>query len=549
MSVTATAVAEDGAYNLNTSTLTNIPEGYELATLGDVNIGYGALVELRKTETASDVIMNIQFKDGDEVVAGGDYTVPAGVQNYSVLEKYVPEGYKMTVSGDFMAEEGGHLVVSIEKISTDVTMNIQFKDGDEVVAGGDYFVPAGVQNYSVLEKYVPEGYKMTVSGDFFAEEGGHLVVSIEKISTDVTMNIQFKDGDEVVAGGDYFVPAGVQNYSVLEKYVPEGYKMTVSGDFFAEEGGHLVVNIEKISTDVTMNIQFKDGDEVVAGGDYFVPAGVQNYSVLENYVPDGYKMTVSGDFFAEEGGKLVVSIEKISTDVTMNIQFKDGDEVVAGGDYTVPAGTQNYSVLEKYVPEGYKMTVSGDFMAEEGGKLVVSIEKISTYVTMNIQFKVGDEVVAGGDYTVPAGTQNYSVLEKYVPEGYKMTVSGDFMAEEGGKLVVSIEKISTYVTMNIQFKVGDEVVAGGDYTVPAGTQNYSVLEKYVPEGYKMTVSGDFMAEEGGKLVVSIEKISTYVTMNISSKSGIRWLPAVTTLFPLVRRTTPCWRSMCPRGIR
>ena len=49
------------------------------------------------------------------------------------------------------------------------------------------------------------------------------------------------------------------------------------------------------------------------------------------------------------GGK----VEKISTDVTMNIQFKDGDEVIAGGDYTVPGG-QNYSVLEQYVPEGYK---------------------------------------------------------------------------------------------------------------------------------------------------------------------------------------------------
>ena len=34
------------------------------------------------------------------------------------------------------------------------------------------------------------------------------------------MNVQFMDGDVVVAGGDYFVPAGVQNYSVLEKYVP-----------------------------------------------------------------------------------------------------------------------------------------------------------------------------------------------------------------------------------------------------------------------------------------------------------------------------------------
>ena len=55
-------------------------------------------------------------------------------------------------------------------------------------------------------------------------------------------------------------------------------------------------------------------------------------------------MTASGDFYANDGGKLEVSIEKIITDVTMNIQFKDGDEVVAGGDYTVPAGVQNYSV-------------------------------------------------------------------------------------------------------------------------------------------------------------------------------------------------------------
>ena len=320
-----TVVVEDSAYNLNTSTLTDIPEGYELATLGDVNIGYGALVELRKTETASDVIMNIRFVLADGTfIAGGDYFVPAGVQNYSVLEKYVPAGYKMTMTGDFMAEAGGKLVVNVEKISTEVTMNIQFKDGDEVVAGGDYFVPAGVQNYSVLEKYVPAGYKMTMTGDFMAEAGGKLVVNVEKISTEVTMNIQFKDGDEVVAGGDYFVPAGVQNYSVLEKYVPAGYKMTMTGDFMAEAGGKLVVNVEKISTEVTMNIQFKDGDEVVAGGDYFVPAGVQNYSVLEKYVPAGYKMTMTGDFMAEAGGKLVVNVEKISTEVTMNIQFKDG---------------------------------------------------------------------------------------------------------------------------------------------------------------------------------------------------------------------------------
>ena len=113
--------------------------------------------------------MNIQFKDGDEVVAGGDYTVPAGVQNYSVLEQYVPAGYKMTVSGDFTARRRRTLGGFCREISTDVTMNIQFKDGDEVVAGGDYTVPAGIQNYSVLQQYEPEGYEMTVSGDFTAK--------------------------------------------------------------------------------------------------------------------------------------------------------------------------------------------------------------------------------------------------------------------------------------------------------------------------------------------------------------------------------------------
>ena len=468
------------------------------------------------------VTMNIQFKDGDEVVGGGDYFVPAGVQNYAVLEQYVPEGYKMTVSGDFYAEEGGKLTVNVEKIVNTVTMGIRFvtRDG-EFVAGGDYFLPEGVQNYSILEQYLSEDYKLAETGDFMVEEGGQLDVVVEKISTDVMMNIQFKDGDEFVGGGDYFVPAGVQNYSVLKElgYVPEGYEMTVSGDFYAEEGGKLTVNVEKIVKTVIMNIAFKDGDEVIAGGDYFLPEGVQNYSILEQYLPEGYKMTVSGDFMVKEGDHLDVSIEKISTDVKMNIQFKDGDQVIAGGDYFVPAGVQNYSVLKElgYVPEGYEMTVSGDFMAEEDAHLEVNIQKVSesSEIIMNIQFKDGDEVVGGGDYFVPAGVQNYSVLEKYVPVGYRMTVSGDFMAEEGAHLDVNVEKISTDVIMNIRFVTRDGTfVAGGDYFLPEGVQNLSILEDLVPTGYRMTETGDFMVEAGTSRDVTIELIPTEVIMNI-----------------------------------
>ena len=519
--------------NNNTSALealSTFPDGYEIVNKGDfwVNADQEYLdVAVRLIST--DVTMNIQFKDGDEVVAGGDYTVPAGVQNYAVLEQYVPEGYKMTVSGDFWAEEGGKLTVNVEKIVKTVIMNIQFKVGDEVIAGGDYFLPEGVQNYSILEQYLPEGYKMTVSGDFMVKEGDHLDVSIEKISTDVKMNIQFKDGDQVIAGGDYFVPAGVQNYSVLKElgYVPEGYEMTVSGDFMAEEDAHLEVNIQKVSesSEIIMNIQFKDGDEVVGGGDYFVPAGVQNYSVLEKYVPVGYRMTVSGDFMAEEGAHLDVNVEKISTDVIMNIRFVTRDGTfVAGGDYFLPEGVQNLSILEDLVPTGYRMTETGDFMVEAGTSRDVTIELIPTEVIMNIQFWDNDsgEVVAGGDYFVPMdedGIQNYSVLQQYVPEGYEMLTSGDFFVVEGGHLDVTVQKIQRDVIMNIRFVLADGTfIAGGDYFLPEGIQNMSILEQYVPAGYKMMESGDFFVTEGGQEDITVEKINETVTVSVTFKN-------------------------------
>ena len=508
-----------------------LSEGYKLAETGDFMVEEGGQLDVVVEKISTDVKMNIQFKDGDQVIAGGDYFVPAGVQNYSVLKElgYVPEGYEMTVSGDFMAEEGGKLTVNVEKIVKTVIMNIAFKDGDEVIAGGDYFLPEGVQNYSILEQYLPEGYKMTVSGDFMVKEGDHLDVSIEKISTDVKMNIQFKDGDQVIAGGDYFVPAGVQNYSVLKElgYVPEGYEMTVSGDFMAEEDAHLEVNIQKVSesSEIIMNIQFKDGDEVVGGGDYFVPAGVQDYAVREKYVPVGYRMTVSGDFMAEEGAHLDVNVEKISTDVIMNIRFVTRDGTfVAGGDYFLPEGVQNLSILEDLVPTGYRMTETGDFMVEAGTSRDVTIELIPTEVIMNIQFWDNDsgEVVAGGDYFVPMdedGIQNYSILQQYVPEGYEMLTGGDFFVVEGGHLDVTVQKIQRDVIMNIRFVLADGTfIAGGDYFLPEGIQNMSILEQYVPAGYKMMESGDFFVTEGGQEDITVEKINETVTVSVAFKN-------------------------------
>ena len=489
-----------------------VPAGYEMTETGDFMVTEGGKLDVTVKKISSNVIMNIRFVDENgEFISGGDYTLPEGVQNRSILGEFVPEGYEMTESGDFMVTEGGKLDVTVKKVVTDVIMNVRFVDENgEFIAGGDYTLPEGVQNRSILEQYVPAGYEMTETGDFMVEEGGKLDVTVKKVATDVIMNICFVDADgNVIAGGDYFLPEGVQNYSVLEKYLPENYKLAVSGDFMVTEGGKETVRVEKIAdeqTEIIMNIQFKDGDEVVAGGDYFVPEGVQNYAVLQKYVPAGYQMTVSGDFMAEEGGKLVVSVEKVQKDVIMNVIFTYDGETVVGGDYFLPEGVQNYSILSQYVPEGYEMRVSGDFFVEEGGKLEVPLEKVQKDVIMNVIFTYNGETVVGGDFFLPEGVQNYSILEQYVPDGYKMRVSGDFFVEEGGKLEVPLEKIDNTIIMNIAFICDGEVIAGGDYFVPEGIQNYQVLQQYVPEGYEMTVSGDFFAIEGTHLDVNIQKI-------------------------------------------
>ena len=67
-------------------------------------------------------------------------------------------------------------------------MNIRFVLADGTfIAGGDYFLPEGIQNMSILEQYVPAGYKMMESGDFFVTKGGQEDITVEKINETVVV--------------------------------------------------------------------------------------------------------------------------------------------------------------------------------------------------------------------------------------------------------------------------------------------------------------------------------------------------------------------------
>ena len=435
------------------------------------------------------------------------------------------EGYELdSPNASYTASDGDEVslyVTKKEDPDTDIIMNVQFYEDteDNVIAGGDYFVPAGVQNYSVLDQYVPEGYKIAVSGDFFAEEGATLKVRVEKDETeepteDIIMNIQFYEDteDNVIAGGDYFVPAGIQNYSVLDKYAPVGYKIAVTGDFLAEEGAELKVRVEKIQPTI-INVVFTDAQgNNVGGGDYFVDEdgdGIFNYSELD--VPEGYKLVETGDAFVSDFVGKTTELKVVRDGAAIiNVTFTDAQgNNVGGGDYFVDEdgdGIFNYSELD--VPEGYKLVVTGDaFVNDFVGKTTELKVVRDGAAIINAQFVDEDgNVIAGGDYFVDEdgdGIFNYSELAEYVPEGYTMQTLGDaFVAE--GTFIINISKDNEEPeTKNVTITYVDEngkIVGTQTIEVPAGDNNINTSKLTVPEGFELVWTGDLAIEDGAVTV-------------------------------------------------
>ena len=233
-------------------------KGYALAEGNNdpqtVTDGSVYLMVNKVSNTQKNVPMTIRFVLADgTVVTSGEYSLPEGIQNMSILEQYVPAGYKMMESGDFFVTEGGQEDITVEKINETVTVSVAFKnEWGFVVGGGYYIVPAGEQDVSVLAQYVPAGYVLDEEGTINFVDGQHYDISVK--SDESIVNIQFIDREgNVIAGGDYFVPTGVQNTAILDElgYTPVGYRQVVHTYVLFMYGHHYVILVEAIPEQVT----------------------------------------------------------------------------------------------------------------------------------------------------------------------------------------------------------------------------------------------------------------------------------------------------------
>ena len=168
---------EDTATYFNTSILTGVPEGWEIANIGDVYVGDADSVDVLIRETVKrekDIIISyVDEKDGHEVaVSSITIDEDASYFNTSLLTD-VPEGWTLAEVGDIYLGSSTVAKVKIRQVEAEqrnITVKYVTEDGEEVGTGAlvvdenDTYI-----NTSILTD-VPEGYVIAIVGDLPIED-------------------------------------------------------------------------------------------------------------------------------------------------------------------------------------------------------------------------------------------------------------------------------------------------------------------------------------------------------------------------------------------
>ena len=392
---------------------------------------------------------------------------------------------------------------------------------------------------------VPEGYKAETVGDFFTKDYADtaLQVTVDKIAKASIINVQFMDGNKVVAGGDYFVDAdgdGIFNLSELP--VPEGYELSLAGDQFVKDyvGKTTQLKVKAVKA-ATMKVVYKDqttqevvGEETLTGSRQDADGNYVFDAAVDFNIPFGYQLAVDYPVETLKAGETKTTECLVTArETVLHITFETQDGEVVGTK-TVSTTSQGADGecwtfmlgTDFDLPEGYKLAEGVDqitniqipFGSTGGFTMIVEKEDKSSIVKAQFVDEAG-VVLAGGDYFVDAdgdGIFNVNELTEWLPEGYKPMVLGDFFVADykDCPLQIKVEKIAKESIVKIQFVDAetDEVVAGGDYFVDAdgdGIFNHTEVLEWVPEGYELQKFGDFQVEfyKETPLQLSVTKIA------------------------------------------
>ena len=238
------------ATQVNTSKLTDIPEGYEVVNSGDVAINDGWIfVELRKIETTREIVLNFYDEENAVQVKEETMTVDKDAWKINTSDITVPEGYELVSSGDLSISSDGYVYIGLRPVpmTKEIGVNYYISAEGRYVDGKVVVDKDATQVNTSKLTDIPEGYEVVNSGDVTINDGW-IFVELRKIETTKEIILNFYDeiNGVQVKEEKMTVDKDAVNVNTSKLAVPEGYEVISLGDLPITSDGYVYVGIRPI---------------------------------------------------------------------------------------------------------------------------------------------------------------------------------------------------------------------------------------------------------------------------------------------------------------
>ena len=362
------------AYNVNTSNLTDVPDGYELVNVGDVQINDGWIfVEIKPIETTVTVGVNYWDVVNNKQVYEGKVTVDKDAYNVNTSDLTdIPEGYELVNVGDVQINDGW-IFVEVRPVATTKVIGVNYWDvvNNEQVAEGEAIVAADAWNVNSSALVdIPEGYELVNVGDFQINDGW-IYVEVKPVPTTKTVGLNYWDiiNNKQVAEGSVEVAADATNVNTSTfTDIPEGYELVWTGDLQINDGW-VWVEVRPATRTVGLNYWDIVNNEQVSEGSVEVDIDATNVNTSTfTDIPEGYELVWTGDLQINDGW-VWVEVRPTKTlrifwaiDNGEQADFADGSEDMYTQELTWKHINDDITMPELAIADGYKLagwSVSG----------------------------------------------------------------------------------------------------------------------------------------------------------------------------------------------
>ena len=362
------------AYNVNASALTDIPEGYELVSTGDITINGGWIWVEVKPSTKEiglnywDVVNNVQVAEGSLTVAADATSV-----NTSTFTD-IPEGYELVWTGDLPIVDGWvwvevRPVEDPDPATQSVTVTYWDTENDQQVGESFTITVDADATYVNTSSFtdIPAGYELAWTGDLPIVDGA--------------VRVELRPIEEPVPA-TYTITASAEN----------GGSISPNGTTTVNEGDDLTFTI-RANSNYDIDEVYVDGKSVGSVSRYTFSDVSEDHTIRATFTREssgggsGGSGSSGGGSDSDSTGNLTISLDVTggSDEFTFTVTFTDedddelnnkfhyngdssgrigsGDEItLADGDEIVirnlPEGTR-YEVAIETV-EGYTYSATGE---------------------------------------------------------------------------------------------------------------------------------------------------------------------------------------------